>query len=107
MLFNPGSAKLKAAKLKHYTIHNKMLQQIFQRLRRLSPSSMPGYIPLGRWCRTEKSHNDVKVDLANMDHCGTCNHDNIKESPNSEDEIKKTKFDYPKIKSSNESLEKF
>ena len=42
-----------------------------------------------------------------MDHCGTCNHDNIKESPISKDEIKKNKFAYPKIKSSNETLEKF
>ena len=96
MLFDPGSAKLKAAKLKLYTMNNKMLQQIFQRLRRLSPSSMPGYIPLGRWCRTEKSHNDVKVDLANMDHCGTCNHDNIKESSIVVEPKNKTKFAYPK-----------
>ena len=73
-----------------------MLQQIFQRLRRLRPSSMPAYIPLGRWCRTEKSHNDVKVDLANMDHCGTCNHDNIKESPIVVEPKNKTKFAYPK-----------
>jgi hypothetical protein len=57
---------------------------------------MPAYIPLGRWCRTEKSHNDVKVDLANMDHCGTCKHDNIKESPIVVEPKNKTKFAYPK-----------
>lgn len=29
---------------------------------------------LGRWCRTDKKLNDVKVDLANVDHCGICFH---------------------------------
>ena len=32
---------------------------------------------LGRWSRTDKSLNDVKVDLANIDHCGTCLHDKL------------------------------
>lgn len=35
---------------------------------------------LGRWCRTDKKLNDIKVDLANIDHCGTCTHDKIKET---------------------------
>ena len=30
---------------------------------------------LGRWCRTNKKLNDVKVDLANVDHCGICFHE--------------------------------
>ncbi len=52
-----------------------MLQTILQNLRKLRPT----YVPLGRWCRTDKSLNDVKVDLANVDHCGTCVHDKLKE----------------------------
>lgn len=32
---------------------------------------------LGRWCRTDKKLNDVKVDLANVDHCGICVHENL------------------------------
>ena len=32
-------------------------------------------ILLGRWCRTDKKLNDVKVDLANVDHCGICFHE--------------------------------
>ena len=42
-----------------------------------------------RWCRTEKDHNDIKVDLANMDHCGTCASDKIKEAQTVKKEIKK------------------
>jgi hypothetical protein len=46
-------------------------------------------VPLGRWCRTDKVHNDIKVDLANMDHCGTCASDKIKEAQTVKKEIKK------------------
>ena len=28
--------------------------------------------PLGRWCHRDKSKNDWKIDMANIDHCGTC-----------------------------------
>lgn len=28
--------------------------------------------PLGRWCRTTDIQNNIKVDWANTDHCGTC-----------------------------------
>ena len=65
-----------------------MFLKIFSTLRRMNPT----YIPLGRWCRTDKPLNDVKVDLANMDHCGTCNHDNIKETPIARELKKKTRF---------------
>jgi len=34
---------------------------------------------LGRWCRTGKKLNDLKVDLANIDHCGICFHEKSKE----------------------------
>jgi hypothetical protein len=50
-----------------------MLHTIISSLRKLRPAS----VALGRWARTEKTLNDVKVDLANMDHCGTCAHDKI------------------------------
>lgn len=45
-----------------------MLEKIMSRLNTLRIV----IVPLGRWCRTEKPLNDIKVDLANMDHCGTC-----------------------------------
>lgn len=54
-----------------------MLQKILNVVRKFHPSP----IPLGRWCRTEKPLNDVKVDLANVDHCGTCANDKMKEIP--------------------------
>lgn len=55
-----------------------MIQMVFQKLRRLT--SAP--VLLGRWCRTDKKLNDIKVDLANIDHCGTCVHENIKDTKN-------------------------
>jgi hypothetical protein len=45
-----------------------MFNILFQNLRKIQ--SPP--ILLGRWCRTEKSLNDIKLDLANIDHCGVC-----------------------------------
>jgi hypothetical protein len=27
---------------------------------------------LGRWCILNREFNDRKIDLANIDHCGTC-----------------------------------
>lgn len=34
---------------------------------------------LGRWCILN-STNNRKIDLANIDHCGTCSYDEVKES---------------------------
>ena len=53
-----------------------MLNKLFKHLRKLQ--NVP--VLLGRWCRTDKTMNDLKVDLANVDHCGTCilNKDEIK-----------------------------
>jgi hypothetical protein len=62
-----------------------MLQKILDNMRKLRPRN----VPLGRWCRTEKDHNDIKVDLANMDHCGTCASDKIKEAQTVKKENKK------------------
>jgi hypothetical protein len=70
-----------------------MLEVIFRRLRALRPTPV-GKPQLGRWCRTEKPINDRKVDLANIDHCGTCVHDNLVS------EKKNTKYMYPLSKPS-------
>lgn len=51
--------------------------RFFQKIRSLQ--SVP--VLLGRWCRTDKRLNDVKVDLANIDHCGTCLHEKVKDKP--------------------------
>lgn len=45
-----------------------MFHIFFQNLKKIQ--SPP--ILLGRWCRTEKNLNDIKLDLANIDHCGIC-----------------------------------
>jgi hypothetical protein len=45
-----------------------MLQKLFHKFRIIRSSP----VLLGRWCRTEQNLNNVKVDLANIDHCGTC-----------------------------------
>jgi hypothetical protein len=45
-----------------------MLQVFIQKFRNFKSGS----VLLGRWSRTEKILNDVKVDLANVDHCGVC-----------------------------------
>jgi len=54
-----------------------MLHTLFQNLRKWRLSKT---VPLGRWCRTEKTLNDIKVDLANVDHCGTCLHNKLVET---------------------------
>jgi hypothetical protein len=47
-----------------------MLDLIFRRLRSLRPvNPIP---PLGRWCIKDKTKNNWKIDMANVDHCGTC-----------------------------------
>lgn len=33
---------------------------------------------LGRWTRTTQEMNNIKVDWANIDHCGTCSAHTIK-----------------------------
>jgi hypothetical protein len=74
-----------------------MLTQIFRRLIKAKP------ILLGRWCHKDKSKNDWKIDMANMDHCGTCAND----SPNQENKLKSSSKSNPKdIYTSNTDLEK-
>jgi hypothetical protein len=46
-----------------------MLQRIFRRMQKIKP------IALGRWCLNDRSKNNLKVDMANIDHCGTCSYD--------------------------------
>lgn len=53
-----------------------MIEMLAYSLRRLRTAP----VLLGRWCRTDKKLNDIKVDLANIDHCGTCVHNKIKET---------------------------
>lgn len=51
-----------------------MFQRLFRRLRSLPPP------PLGRWCTKDKTKNDLKIDMANVDHCGTCSFDEPKKT---------------------------
>ncbi len=41
--------------------------------------TLPSKIPLGRWERTTHVKNNLKIDMANIDHCGTCSFLEIKE----------------------------
>jgi hypothetical protein len=43
-----------------------MIKQI---ILRLFPAKRP---MLGRWCLLDKSKHLWKIDMANIDHCGTC-----------------------------------
>lgn len=43
------------------------LYLLFLDLRRNTPI-------LGRWCILNKEYNNRKIDMANIDHCGTCHY---------------------------------
>ena len=45
-----------------------MIERIFRNLREIKLN------PLGRWCLNDKSKTNWKVDMANIDHCGTCSY---------------------------------
>ena len=35
-------------------------------------------LPLGRWSLTDMKKNKIKIDWANIDHCGTCSYEEKK-----------------------------
>jgi len=37
---------------------------------------------LGRWCTSDKSKNKWKIDMANIDNCGTCLYSDLKKVNN-------------------------
>ncbi len=57
----------------------------FQNLAKITNITNIRSVPvlLGRWCRTGKKLNDLKVDLANIDHCGICFHEKPKNASTS------------------------
>jgi hypothetical protein len=52
-----------------------MFSRIFRRLSEIKPPL------LGRWCIIDKSKNNWKIDMANVDHCGTCSYEAPKNIP--------------------------
>jgi hypothetical protein len=46
-----------------------MIERIFRRLNSLKPTV------LGRWCLSDKTQANLKIDMANIDHCGTCSYE--------------------------------
>ena len=54
-----------------------MLTSIIRYLHSFKNSPLP---ILGRWCNMDKTKNNLKVDMANTDHCGTCSYDAIKKN---------------------------
>lgn len=45
-------------------MYNRLIQMLFKNVNK----------PLGRWERTGRIQNKIKIDLANTDHCGTCHY---------------------------------
>ena len=55
-----------------------MLRRIF-----IAPISPSIKISLGRWECTNMKLNQIKIDWANVDHCGTCSHTSLLSSSDS------------------------
>jgi hypothetical protein len=69
-----------------------LIKQVADILRKINwlPSEQAKTTPmLGRWCVLNKHHNNRKIDMANIDHCGTCYYD-YKKGSNMVDIKKKT-----------------
>jgi hypothetical protein len=58
---------------------------------------------LGRWQRTSAKLNNIKVDLANIDHCGTCVYEKVHEIKD-HCKIKQNEPDVKKKKSSSKNV---
>ncbi len=53
-----------------------MLKFIIKILDKISSVKSP--VLLGRWCILNKNKNKWKIDMANIDNCGTCSYNHIK-----------------------------
>ena len=49
---------------------------MFRKIFRIFASREPSL--LGRWTITDMKQNKIKIDWANVDHCGTCSYDTPK-----------------------------
>ena len=45
-------------------------------------------LPLGRWSLTDMKKNKIKIDWANIDHCGTCSYEEKKKKPDVKPKLK-------------------
>lgn len=57
-----------------------MITKIFELLRKINilpTKNMKAKVILGRWSILTRKYNDRKVDMANIDHCGTCHYNTI------------------------------
>jgi len=52
---------------------------MFRKLFRLFVIREPSL--LGRWALTDMKKNKIKIDWANIDHCGTCSYEEKKKKP--------------------------
>jgi hypothetical protein len=50
--------------------------QMFHRIFKLTTKK----ICLGRWECTDMKHNTIKIDWANIDHCGTCTYGSLEKT---------------------------
>jgi hypothetical protein len=46
-------------------MYNRLIRMLFKNTNKTA---------LGRWERTNRLQNKIKIDLANTDHCGTCHY---------------------------------
>ena len=57
-----------------------MLLRIRNIIRKITSIDVRDTTMLGRWCIKNKEFNNRKIDMANIDHCGTCHYDYKKEA---------------------------
>jgi len=62
----------------------------------LPKDNIPEKVILGRWCILNREHNNRKIDMANIDHCGTCFYNYKKDTTNTPDTLKESQAPNPK-----------
>ena len=50
------------------------IRDLFSKITTFSSKNVRNTPILGRWCILNKEYNNRKIDMANIDHCGTCHY---------------------------------
>ena len=56
------------------------IKDILRKITFIPSNGMTNKPMLGRWCILHKEFNNRKIDMANIDHCGTCHYDYKKDT---------------------------
>lgn len=54
--------------------------KFLKKLKVIPNHNVPEKLILGRWCILNPEYNNRKIDMANIDHCGTCFYNYKKET---------------------------